>query len=116
VVWHAAHRSRLSDGAHARNQHHNNATQQNVLARLVIERVPSVEMVRFVSSGTEACLSVLRLMRAYTKREKVRVGQEAALRTAWRAHECVGAAGCSEQLQRRVHRQAGTRARAERAR
>ncbi len=45
---------------------------QNVLARMVIERVPSVEMVRFVSSGTEACLSVLRLMRAFTKREKVR--------------------------------------------
>lgn len=44
---------------------------QNVLARLVIDRVPSVEMVRFVSSGTEACLSVLRLMRAYTKREKI---------------------------------------------
>lgn len=44
---------------------------QNVLAKMVIERVPSVEMVRFVSSGTEACLSVLRLMRAYTKREKV---------------------------------------------
>jgi glutamate-1-semialdehyde 2,1-aminomutase len=44
---------------------------QNVLAKLVIDRVPSVEMVRFVSSGTEACLSVLRLMRAYTKREKV---------------------------------------------
>ncbi len=38
---------------------------------MVIDRVPSVEMVRFVSSGTEACLSVLRLMRAYTKREKV---------------------------------------------
>ncbi|KAF6264382.1 glutamate-1-semialdehyde 2,1-aminomutase, chloroplastic [Scenedesmus sp. NREL 46B-D3] len=44
---------------------------ENVLAKLVIERVPSVEMVRFVSSGTEACLSVLRLMRAYTKREKI---------------------------------------------
>jgi glutamate-1-semialdehyde 2,1-aminomutase len=44
---------------------------QNVLAKMVIDRVPSVEMVRFVSSGTEACLSVLRLMRAYTKREKV---------------------------------------------
>jgi glutamate-1-semialdehyde 2,1-aminomutase len=44
---------------------------QNVLAKLVIDRVPSVEMVRFVSSGTEACLSVLRLMRAYTKREKI---------------------------------------------
>lgn len=44
---------------------------ENVLAKMVIERVPSVEMVRFVSSGTEACLSVLRLMRAYTKREKI---------------------------------------------
>lgn len=45
---------------------------QNVLAKMVIERVPSVEMVRFVNSGTEACLSVVRLMRAYTGREKVR--------------------------------------------
>lgn len=44
---------------------------ENVLAKAVIARVPSVEMVRFVSSGTEACLSVLRLMRAYTGREKV---------------------------------------------
>jgi acetylornithine/succinyldiaminopimelate/putrescine aminotransferase len=42
-----------------------------VLAKMVIERVPSVEMVRFVNSGTEACLSVVRLMRAYTGREKV---------------------------------------------
>lgn len=47
------------------------SSHQNVLAKLVIDRVPSVEMVRFVSSGTEACLSVLRLMRAYTKREKI---------------------------------------------
>jgi len=37
----------------------------------VIDAVPSVEMVRFVNSGTEACLSVLRVMRAYTKRDKV---------------------------------------------
>ena len=44
---------------------------QNVLAKMVIDRVPCVEMVRFCSSGTEACLSVLRLMRAYTKREKI---------------------------------------------
>lgn len=44
---------------------------QNVLAKKVIELVPSVEMVRFCSSGTEACLSALRLMRAYTKREKL---------------------------------------------
>jgi len=44
---------------------------ENVLAKMVIDRVPSVEMVRFVNSGTEACLSVVRLMRAYTKREKI---------------------------------------------
>lgn len=44
---------------------------ENVLAKMVIARVPSVEMVRFVSSGTEACLSVLRLMRAFTGREKI---------------------------------------------
>ena len=44
---------------------------ENRLAELVIEAVPSVEMVRFVNSGTEACMSVLRLMRAFTGREKV---------------------------------------------
>lgn len=44
---------------------------ENKMAKLVIERVPCVEMVRFVNSGTEACLSVLRLMRAFTGREKI---------------------------------------------
>ncbi|GAB4217514.1 MAG: glutamate-1-semialdehyde 2,1-aminomutase [Synechococcales cyanobacterium] len=44
---------------------------ENVLAEMVIAAVPSVEMVRFVNSGTEACMSVLRLMRAFTKREKI---------------------------------------------
>ena len=44
---------------------------QNKLARVVIDRVPCLEMVRFVNSGTEACLSVLRLMRAFTGRDKV---------------------------------------------
>jgi glutamate-1-semialdehyde 2,1-aminomutase len=44
---------------------------ENVLAEMVIEAVPSIEMVRFVNSGTEACLSVLRLMRAFTGREKI---------------------------------------------
>ncbi|HJW88545.1 MAG TPA: glutamate-1-semialdehyde 2,1-aminomutase, partial [Dehalococcoidia bacterium] len=41
------------------------------LARLICSALPSVEKLRFVSSGTEACLSALRLARAYTKREKV---------------------------------------------
>lgn len=43
---------------------------ENVLAEMVIEAVPSIEMVRFVNSGTEACISVLRLIRAFTGREK----------------------------------------------
>ncbi|MDX1977911.1 MAG: glutamate-1-semialdehyde 2,1-aminomutase [Pseudanabaenaceae cyanobacterium bins.68] len=44
---------------------------ENQLAEMVIEAVPSIEMVRFVNSGTEACMSVLRLMRAFTGREKI---------------------------------------------
>ena len=44
---------------------------ENVLAEMVIDAVPSVEMVRFVNSGTEACMAVLRLMRAYTGCDKL---------------------------------------------
>ncbi len=44
---------------------------ENQLAEMVIEAVPSVEMIRFVNSGTEACMAVLRLMRAFTGRDKV---------------------------------------------
>ena len=44
---------------------------ENVLAEMVIGAVPSIEMVRFVNSGTEACMAVLRLMRAFTGRDKV---------------------------------------------
>ena len=44
---------------------------ENTLAEMVIDAVPSIEMVRFVNSGTEACMSVLRLMRAFTGRDKI---------------------------------------------
>lgn len=44
---------------------------ENILAEMVIDAVPSIEMVRFVNSGTEACMAVLRLMRAFTNREKI---------------------------------------------
>jgi len=44
---------------------------ENELAKLVIETVPSIEMIRFVNSGTEACMSALRLARAYTGRDKI---------------------------------------------
>lgn len=41
---------------------------ENELAKLVIERVPSIEMIRMTSSGTEATMSALRLARGYTGR------------------------------------------------
>jgi glutamate-1-semialdehyde 2,1-aminomutase len=41
------------------------------LAEMVIEAVPSIEKVRFVSSGTEATMSAIRLARAYTKRKYI---------------------------------------------
>ncbi|MEM7029671.1 MAG: glutamate-1-semialdehyde 2,1-aminomutase [Chloroflexota bacterium] len=41
------------------------------LAALVCDMVPSAEMVRFVNSGTEATMSVLRVARAYTGRNKI---------------------------------------------
>ncbi|AKP48003.1 MULTISPECIES: glutamate-1-semialdehyde 2,1-aminomutase [Bacillus] len=44
---------------------------ENKLAKLVQERVPSIEIVRMVSSGTEATMSALRLARGYTGRNKI---------------------------------------------
>ncbi len=44
---------------------------ENKLAKLVMERVPGIEMIRFVSSGTEATMSALRLARGYTGRDKI---------------------------------------------
>ncbi|MEC2223569.1 MULTISPECIES: glutamate-1-semialdehyde 2,1-aminomutase [Heyndrickxia] len=44
---------------------------ENKLASLVKERVPSIEIVRMVSSGTEATMSALRLARGYKGRNKI---------------------------------------------
>ncbi len=44
---------------------------ENELAQLVVDTVPSVEMVRFVNSGTEATMSALRLARAFTGRDRI---------------------------------------------
>lgn len=41
------------------------------LAELVTNAMPSIENIRFVSSGTEASMSALRLARAYTKRSRI---------------------------------------------
>ncbi|MEF2968009.1 glutamate-1-semialdehyde 2,1-aminomutase [Paenibacillus sp. M1] len=41
------------------------------MAKLVAERVPSVDIVRMVNSGTEATMSAIRLARGYTGRDKI---------------------------------------------
>lgn len=46
-----------------------NTALENELAKLVIDRVPSIEMVRMVNSGTEATMSAIRLARGYTGRD-----------------------------------------------
>lgn len=45
--------------------------RETTLATMVIEAVPSIEMVRMVSSGTEATMSAIRLARGYTGRDKI---------------------------------------------
>ncbi len=41
------------------------------LAKMISSAIPSVEMIRFVNSGTEAAMTALRLARAYTGRDKI---------------------------------------------
>jgi glutamate-1-semialdehyde 2,1-aminomutase len=41
------------------------------MAKLICERVPSVEKVRMCNSGTEACMSAIRLARGFTGRDKI---------------------------------------------
>ena len=44
---------------------------ETVVAKRVIELVPSIELIRMCSSGTEATMSAIRLARGYTDRDKV---------------------------------------------
>lgn len=44
---------------------------ETLLAKSISEALPSMERLRFVSSGTEACMSALRVARGYTGREKI---------------------------------------------
>lgn len=41
------------------------------IAELAVSMVPNIEKIRFVNSGTEACMSAVRLARGYTSREKI---------------------------------------------
>jgi len=44
---------------------------ETTLARLVVDMVPSVDMIRMVNSGTEATMSAIRLARGYTGRDMI---------------------------------------------
>ncbi|WP_422083544.1 glutamate-1-semialdehyde 2,1-aminomutase [Ulvibacterium sp.] len=41
------------------------------LAKLAVSMVPNIDKIRFVNSGTEACMSAIRLARGYTGRDKI---------------------------------------------
>ena len=41
------------------------------IAELAVDMVPNIDKIRFVNSGTEACMSAIRLARGYTKKEKI---------------------------------------------
>ena len=41
------------------------------IAQLAISMVPNIDKIRFVNSGTEACMSAIRLARGYAKRDKI---------------------------------------------
>lgn len=41
------------------------------IAELAISMVPNIDKIRFVNSGTEACMSAVRLARGYTKKDKI---------------------------------------------
>lgn len=41
------------------------------IAKLALSMIPNMDMIRFVNSGTEACMSAIRLARGFTKRDKI---------------------------------------------
>src|SRR5690606_29154481 len=41
------------------------------LAQLAVSMVPNIDKIRFVNSGTEACMSAIRLARGYTGKDKI---------------------------------------------
>ncbi len=44
---------------------------ETAIAQLAVTMVPNIDKIRFVNSGTEACMSAVRLARGFTKREKI---------------------------------------------
>lgn len=44
---------------------------ETLIAQLAISMVPNIDKIRFVNSGTEACMSAVRLARGFTKKDKI---------------------------------------------
>ncbi|MDR0391380.1 MAG: glutamate-1-semialdehyde 2,1-aminomutase [Planctomycetaceae bacterium] len=44
---------------------------ENILAKMIVDTIPSIEKIRFVNSGTEATMSAIRLARGFTGRKKI---------------------------------------------
>ena len=73
ILGHAHHRvvAAIQDAAARGTSYGAPCPQKVELATLVTELMPNIEMLRFVNSGTEATMSVLRLARAFTGRNKI---------------------------------------------
>ncbi len=44
---------------------------ETAIAEMAVDMVPNIDKIRFVNSGTEACMSAIRLARAYTGKDKI---------------------------------------------
>jgi len=45
--------------------------KETLLARLIVEAMPSLDLIRFVNSGTEAAMTAIRIARGFTRRDKI---------------------------------------------
>lgn len=68
---HPAVTSVLAEGAQRGTAYAATTELEIELASLICDAIPSIDLVRFVNSGTEATMSALRLARAYTERPRV---------------------------------------------
>lgn len=68
---HARIAAAVSEAARQSTIHGATHPEEIRLAERIRQHIPSIERVRFVSTGTEACMSAVRVARAFTRREKI---------------------------------------------
>jgi glutamate-1-semialdehyde 2,1-aminomutase len=66
-----SHHPNCDDGRHGTSFGAPSKLENDFRPEYILQLMPHIEMLRFVNSGTEACMSALRLARAYTKRDKI---------------------------------------------